>query len=1221
MIITLTVETGDNTSTQTFDTKTLIIGGDNSDPNSLFIDDLQGDSGVIIIQQQDDDFVITSTLSEVEAFLNGDLLSIQSVKTSDEIYIGSTTIKFDSVLSDEDKSIQDEVPVPVQDEIPEPAIETEEEALNENTEESTIPEPVLEAKAENSILAEETSEAEATESLDPLALDPIIDEEDFDLPDDFNLEDELGKLDELFAETSDATTAIEDSEIADLNIDALFKEVEQLDLYEEWEVKDSSKKDKQTALDKNAEGNDQETPIGERAEQTAKEEEETFNDTLTFHPEESADPEISENKHLEASPVIEDIEEDDDDDDEVDSSFYNDDEDEELLEEITFYTAQSKQGVSQKTLVYIAAALLLVCLSLYSYTNMVKKSNFIEEKLASQVLCDLSMALSHALLTQQEAPNNNWSDTNFWEENLETTLSSRYRSLSKIDSSGKVLIDNYSLRVVSSEDHMRFLVYATPQSNFSQWMIPKKTLFLDSKDMKLYKTPSKKAVLTEVNKFSKLASEGISLTALKNQSNILPLVAISLNEQDAFTPPKNLGEQRPGADNYVYNAPRYYKFSRSLIKATMQVGKNINKQKDVSYLLQLSRLYSNFDDLILYSPYGEEMATHVKVTMIENLPSIPFLFAFINFDQDTGDITESQLTNTSPIIAQSMLSSYEIGLRQQVHNFSDRLEAESDLTDPYAILEEDVNNYQHPLFVQFSSLAREREKALKQASQEIITLIESQNQQPIDEFDIEYKKLYDSYSIIESEQKDKISSTLSTLYEQWESKEKGEEKDKMFIAFARAANLHNYLPHKLSVLIFEDELPTQENGLGMAMIDRIGKSTNLFELEKELIDASSFAQTITSAEEKLIFESGLRTKTLHKLSLFLLSPQGQASPTVFQSENRLILSSILNHAGISENEEKEFYLQEFDHLIERFEVAKEEGNEGEEEENVISLQEIPLNKLMVTSQSHSKDHYGRLGQQIISQQLAEKPSEERDATLEQAIALLQQATDGQRSFWEDILSAQQMMTETPETALRENLGSTLGFTKDKDPVFPLIKNQMREYVKAAKQVAEASSSEDYKVHFEHLKQMHSQSVGDVLTQSLHIKKVADEVNVNFDLYIQRLEEYHAMYLRAKDEGYFAADIRYHNRAISLLRQKIRYSKQIKKSVEEVLRNINGVSSEYKQLAQSVLQSIEEGQDITPTMVSSIERTVTQTQYPNVNADNISEKIKKLLNWKILPKSR
>jgi hypothetical protein len=56
----------------------------------------------------------------------------------------------------------------------------------------------------------------------------------------------------------------------------------------------------------------------------------------------------------------------------------------------------------------------------------------------------------------------------------------------------------------------------------------------------------------------------------------------------------------------------------------------------------------------------------------------------------------------------------------------------------------------------------------------------------------------------------------------------------------------------------------------------------------------------------------MRSNVLQKLTEFLLYPETQLSNHEFRAENRKVLENILKTAWITEAEEIEFYLYEFD---------------------------------------------------------------------------------------------------------------------------------------------------------------------------------------------------------------------------------------------------------------------------------------------------------------------
>lgn len=206
------------------------------------------------------------------------------------------------------------------------------------------------------------------------------------------------------------------------------------------------------------------------------------------------------------------------------------------------------------------------------YLRSKNKSNQ-EEMSAAESLADYSMALIYARVYQPSLQKQNWVDPLFIKNNLIDLLSSKASPCGEIDPNGNFCDTPYFLRFYTNVDFSRFILIAQPIANLSQWLFPKDSLLIDSNQMILRRTED----LRQLNRLLALPNpldgekgEDVTKTIQNFPTLKLSDLAEALDKGD-FTPPAGLKYLNPGAENLVYNAPRYYNLTNAFLNKTKAI--------------------------------------------------------------------------------------------------------------------------------------------------------------------------------------------------------------------------------------------------------------------------------------------------------------------------------------------------------------------------------------------------------------------------------------------------------------------------------------------------------------------------------------------------------------------------------------------------------------------------------------------------------------------------
>lgn len=264
-----------------------------------------------------------------------------------------------------------------------------------------------------------------------------------------------------------------------------------------------------------------------------------------------------------------------------------------------------------------------------------------EEIKAAESLADFAMAFTYAHVYNIVPQKLNFSDPEFLKNNLLALLSSTSIPCGNIDAQGQFSNCPYLLRFYSNQDLSRFLLIAQPAPSVSQWLFPKDALIIDSSLMTLKKISDLKNInrlLANPNPFEGTNEKDLIETL--SLSPVLPLPYLShATKKREFAPPSILGYIRPGAENLIYNAPRYYQFGETLIKKAL--SSSSSGQDGAIFLGEVERLL-NYENLVFYTSQGMQAALEARRTLSKLVPQNSFFTAYLQLSTQ-GEILGSRL--------------------------------------------------------------------------------------------------------------------------------------------------------------------------------------------------------------------------------------------------------------------------------------------------------------------------------------------------------------------------------------------------------------------------------------------------------------------------------------------------------------------------------------------------------------------------------------------------
>lgn len=549
----------------------------------------------------------------------------------------------------------------------------------------------------------------------------------------------------------------------------------------------------------------------------------------------------------------------------------------------------------------ILAALLL-------YANASGKSEDDELKVAESI-SDVSMALAYAKLNNIVPQNQNWSDPEFLKNNLAAVLSSEYPLLAQLDSHGQFSDSPYLLRIYTSSDLSNFLVIAQPAPSLLHWLIPKSTILIYSDDMELRKTTDLKSLNRLLVNPSLDGSVANEVSNIVKKADIITLSALSKRQQKlGFSPPKALALMRPGAENYIYNAPRYYNLGEAIMLKAVALAGNQQNDHEIILLKQEIESLRRYPDLVLYSSQGMQAAVQAQKALALFDPEADFFIAYFQYTSQ-GAVHSSHLIpiDGAPELA---LKDDRVVPHDRVNGHSATQQSPV-IKEQYAtdLLSRDIA---HPLFFQLSALSASRQQMLRPISQEIVILLESETQSAQKDFHQKYLRLTKKYLEAVDEQQRRVTLGISRLYQDYAAMPLVE-----FMHYAQAAGLELLAKESLKEEAERSHLKNISAEMVQQQLDAIGKSENFEQLEASVSRAGALftIENVTDPDQLMSLQNQVRKAAVNKIDLFLLSHDFKLPPSQLTAVNRARLEQILKSGWVRDREEIDYYMTEFDHAV------------------------------------------------------------------------------------------------------------------------------------------------------------------------------------------------------------------------------------------------------------------------------------------------------------------
>lgn len=555
--------------------------------------------------------------------------------------------------------------------------------------------------------------------------------------------------------------------------------------------------------------------------------------------------------------------------------------------------------------IFISLAIFLLFLLGGSFFFHMQEKRRIEEIKASQGVADIAMALMYARVNQIKPQNQNWSNPAFLKKNLGAVLSSKYQILASLDAQGQFSNSPYLLRIYPNHDLSQFLVIAQPAPSPLQSLFPRTTIVVDSREMELRKLKDLRELnrlLVNAKTFDTFDAEASS--SIIKSGEVVPLTSLTLSDNKlGFCPPRSLAILRPGAENRIYNAPRYYLFGERILNQALAFENDEYAHNAARALKQDIRELERLPNLILYSTTGFTKALHAQKALTTIAPDSQLLVGYLKLNSE-GKVISSQLLMKHVLPPSPSKAWIEAETEVAVNTPEEKQEK------PGATQYNHAEHGQNSKFAnELAALAKNREQILLPIAEKISNLVMLQSKKPLDQFDDDFRNLVEEYDTLNAKQFEENSLQMRKLLAQHTDTPMEE-----LLKQVDTAGLRPFVD--VSAVTIQSKNSQNFQNEFKKRLTNVNRASSLESLNSSLQHIGAWLSYDNAHDLKVLIASQkqLYEAVIQKLSDFLLSPDNHLPTKELTTAHRPLLDSIFQLAWIKDEEIQSYFLREFDIL-------------------------------------------------------------------------------------------------------------------------------------------------------------------------------------------------------------------------------------------------------------------------------------------------------------------
>lgn len=543
---------------------------------------------------------------------------------------------------------------------------------------------------------------------------------------------------------------------------------------------------------------------------------------------------------------------------------------------------------------------------------------------AAREVSDVALALTYAQLNHIQPQQQNWTDPHFLQNNIHSVLTDRHEPFASIRNSGHILDGKYLLRIYYNRDMTRFVVIAQPEASLTQWLATTQAIVVDSRDMKLHKIKDLRPLnrlLVNVNSLS--GETGKDIKEIIAEREVIPLKALADKEnQNGFAPPKQLELMKINAENYIYNAPRYSQIGEVFLQTAIDLVNRPVSNSEYKKLADEAKHISKLPSAVLYTSKGMKVAIKAQKALQTLLPQESYLIGYLQFDEN-GKMLNSHLIfdlDAPKRHSNRKFTELRNDTKETIGGYHPLLlaaNASEYLSQSNSYGNQEPKKFhplvdmENPLYQELNTIARDRQDDLQEVGSKIIELIHNNNSGEIENFSPELHALITQYETKSEKLNKNAAFMIKKLYREHDFMPMSEFKE-----YVKAAGLTSITTSYIQLPSKVDPANNFSQEEFFFILDKITNSRSLKELHQIVTQSSRRLrlENIHDTSRLITYQNGFRTKVLDYINKMLLSPTYTVPPYELSDENRRRLSEILISSWISDPEEQNYYLSEFDLL-------------------------------------------------------------------------------------------------------------------------------------------------------------------------------------------------------------------------------------------------------------------------------------------------------------------
>lgn len=925
--------------------------------------------------------------------------------------------------------------------------------------------------------------------------------------------------------------------------------------------------------------------------------------------------------------------------------FEEDEEEDEELDEIEMLLGvKDAPKLFAKLIKSTAMLFFCLCVSFYFFQLWVLGQNNQKELQVARSLSDLSMALLHKQVYSPKSPHPIDSEA-FLEQHLRAVVDKSFEDKLPLLESQFLQTLDYQLKVFFDQSKKEFILLAIPNDGSLQGFFPKGCLIFDSKSFQLLRSPFSKPwkeVFAKVSFLDEVQEYEIEDLRLKSTSLSFALLNAG-DPAQGFAVPRELEELAPYGFERVYNLPRYHRFAKQLVDLALQAYSEEGSLDDLARLKQSYERFIEFKELALYASTGKEEAQKIFWSFQQYIPEHAFLYAYLLEQKlERANLLDPQVLATYfTSLDKAPIEDFDLETKREKEKEIEKLEHIKEK----ALFEEPLRALLAKQELQRQNIAQEMENLSAEGMSEKA-------------FAKRYLELFYAHQDLKETQSLAIQEAVQEIFE-GQVLSDPQKYGQAFMDVLEELQILPLLSKDFQETLIEEQLAFQsiERELSIESdfkhIEEVEDLKNL-DLLVNRLSRKIHSENFDNIKRQLAYQNQLRQVVLAKLGKWLFDPE--KAP-----KNRQLLDRVLENSDISEDDQRRFYLQEFDVLMERMrsfpdqrELARlkdirqqlaefseydellsekekklirkqQEGSIQEIEEQKESLEvmqakisKIPVIGILAQEPELQRKSLAKKGQQMLLEASRKEPSQARDKVLEKVIGLLHQNLIDNRALWGDILECRRLIAQTAEKQLLEVLNGDVGFVQGDRPLSNMIKSSLTQYFNEKKKLAALRDRQQFIAQYELFRIQQKNNLQTALRYLNELQNSSKKLKNGIVEYEKRLQVFANDYEKAKLEGFFVKNFQLQSLMAARLNRKIYHAASLRKTVDELNSTILSASQEHAKIAQNELAFLEDIQTFSPQELSIQSQAVHEVVYPNLAAEDIEEKVQDIFNIVIAP---